>query len=577
LWIFLVSSNDVSHLHTLTRHKTGQSDTNPIRSRTADDNIRRCQGLYVFADIKRAVTDPTLHRTISLYAERFPSTLVIVLTKIDQGVDAGLLEIMREEGQDMTEHDRLGGEMARLKSDVSKANKKLNKAGEKSAEERMRLLEQIDSTGKELTEVENKQFGELVMARNRSTMKGLKQDKQQYFQGDGVLRVAHVSPEHYEVHTSSARRRCPLMDVALTGIPQLRDIALMMAGPPLWKAETEYLESQVSVFIHGLRLWSAGCVVQDRSQLLSIVESLLYDEANPPLDGLTAHRETIIEKKLLRTLRSRRNEARESALKQLKELEGWNPRSFVSFYRHYGQHTTDGMGAISWNEMFLQGQTHDTLDPCWHEMVPALNETFSAAMQEVIVAIEITKKKLLLSPASVSLDKTVIEGLFKGVLSGIQVDYEKIIDSCKQSTMSIKMNATKDRSRSYFTLAMKPGYEAGQVDKGAGVTRRCKVYLRKHLSLPLDSPLEPFAIHHRELAKALKEDSQKHTSDLQASVQTRTSEIYRQFEAITEQKPETPTEASARKAIKPFLKRALRDIEHMERVLQQIRHKFPDS
>jgi ribosomal protein L5 len=66
-----------------------------------------------------------------------------------------------------------------------------------------------------------------------------------------------------------------------------------------------------------------------------------------------------------------------------------------------------------------------------------------------------------------------------------------------------------------------------------------------------------------------------HTKDLQTCVSTRSSEIYRQFELITEQKPETPAEASARKAIKPFLVRALRDIGRIETVLEQIRLKYP--
>lgn len=105
--------------------------------------------------------------------------------------------------------------------------------GRKSAEDRMRLYDRMRDIGKELTDTENKQFGELVSARNRHTTTGLVQDKQQDFEPGGVLRVIHISPEHYKVHTSSARRRCPLMDVTLTGIPELRDIALMMAGPPL--------------------------------------------------------------------------------------------------------------------------------------------------------------------------------------------------------------------------------------------------------------------------------------------------------------------------------------------------------
>jgi len=553
----------------------GQSDTNLIRSRTADDHIRRCQGLYVFADIKRAVTDPSLHRTVSLYAERFPSTLVIVITKIDQGANTSLLEKMQEEEEDMTEYDRLSGELSRLKIEMKKASKKASMPGRKSAEDRVRLYDRIQDIGKELTDTENNQFGELVRARNRHTTKGLMQDKQRYFEPGGVLRVVHISPEHYEVHTSSARRRCPLMDVTLTGIPELRDIALMMAGPPLWKAQTEYLESQVSVFIHGLRLWSAGCAVQDRSQLLSIVAELFGNEADSPLEGLTAHRDTIIERKLLRALRTSRKEAHEAALVQLNGLDKWKARSYVSFYRHFGQHTTESKGTISWNAMFLQSQTHDKLDPCWHEMVPALQETFCEAMKHVSASIEKTKKKLMVSPASISLDKTVIEGLFKGVSNGLQSDYDRVIENCKQSTLGIKMDATKDRNNSFFTIAMKPAYEVGQNDKGEGVTRRCKQHLRKHLSLPLHDPREPFAVHHGALAQALKDDSRKHTNDLQTCVRTRSSEIYRQFELITEQKPETPAEASARKAVKPFLVRALRDIGRIEAVLEQIRSKYP--
>lgn len=208
-------------------------------------------------------------------------------------------------------------------------------------------------------------------------------------------------------------------------------------------------------------------------------------------------------------------------------------------------------------------------------MVPALLETFCEAMKQVSSSIENTKKKLMVSPASISLDKTVIEGLFKGVSKGLQSDYDRVIESYKQSTLSIKMDATKDRNNSFFTIAMKPAYEIGQNDRGDGVTKRCKQHLRKHLSLPLHDPREPFAVHHGALVKALKDDSRKHTKDLQTYVHTRFSEIYRQFGLITEQKPETPAGASARKAVKPFLVRALREVGRIEAVLEQIRLKYP--
>jgi hypothetical protein len=555
---------------------TGKSDTNPIRNRTADEYIRKCQGLCVFADISRAVNDPSLHRTISLYAERFPSTFVIALTKIDLGVNDGLLQSMRREREDMSEYDRLTGELSRLNSELHEENQKVTRPGRKSAKYRLSMYERIEDLGKEITETENKQFGELVSARNRHTTKLLVQDKQKYFKRGGTLQVVHVSPEHYEVHTSpSARRRCPLMDVTLTGIPGLRDVGLMMAAQPLWKAQTEYLESKVFVFIHGLRLWSAGCAVQDQTQLLSIVADLSFKEADSPLDKLVTQRESIMETKFLQPLRTFREDARDGALSQLAQLEKWNTRSWISFYRHSGQHTTGKKAATSWNETFMQCQTLEMLDPCWHEMVSALQDTFSEAKNQVFASVEETKKKLMKSPASVSLDRTDIEGLFKGALAGLQSDYDMIVENFKQSTLDIKMDATKDRIDSFFTVAMEPAYEKGRLDHGTGVTQRCKQNLRDHLSLDLTNPREPFAVHHQKLAKALKENSSNHVQALQTCVQARCSQLYSKFGQITQQKPETPAEASARQVTKPFLDRALLDIEKIKTVLDQVRQKYP--
>jgi len=87
-----------------------------------------------------------------------------------------------------------------------------------------------------------------------------------------------------------------------------------------------------------------------------------------------------------------------------------------------------------------------------------VQESFCEAKTQVFALIEQTKKKLMLSPVSVSLDKTIIEGLFKGVLNGLQSDYDTIVENCKQSTLGIKMDATKNRIDSFFTVAMQPAY-----------------------------------------------------------------------------------------------------------------------
>lgn len=558
----------------LTQAAIGQSDTNPIRARTAEENIQNSQGLWIFADIKRAITDPALHRSISLYAERFPDTIAVVLTKTDLGIDDGLLQDMRAQGEDMTEYDRLTEEIPLLRSELNRVSKKMFKAGRKSAQEIMGLSQQLRDLGKEETDAMNKQFGELVMARNNYTKRRLQEDKQQYFPKGKKLRVFTISPEHYEVHTASKRRRVPLMDVTVTGLPELREHALMMAGPPLWKAQTEYLESQVSVFVHGLKLWSTGCAVEDRTQLLSIVEGM-KSAADTGFDGVGARRDTIMEKDLFRPLRAYREKARANALLELKRLDKWNARSWISFYRHFGRHTTDSMGAVSWNEMFLQSQTQDMLDPRWHEMLPALQATFAGARDQVVATIDKTKKTLMLSPATVSLDKAIIEGLFKGILSGVQSDYDRITELSRQGTLAIKLDATKDRGQSFFTQAMDPGYKVGQEDTGHGVSKRCRAHLRSHLSLSPSDEKEPFAIHHQKLSTALKEDSRKHTKHLQNSISARTTEVYRQFETITEQKPETPAEVATRKAVHPFLKKALEDIAQIQRLLDDIRRKYP--
>jgi len=81
----------------------GITDTNTVRVQTTRESIGKCHGLWYVLDITRAITDPGLERTVSVYADRFSGTLAVVVTKSDQYFNDRLAADMRNKGQSIVD------------------------------------------------------------------------------------------------------------------------------------------------------------------------------------------------------------------------------------------------------------------------------------------------------------------------------------------------------------------------------------------------------------------------------------------------------------------------------------------
>jgi hypothetical protein len=204
------------------------------------------------ADVARICDDPILEETLSNYAERFRGTFAIIATKIDNGLTLALANDMQLKGQNVRDYFEAKENIEHYTA-RSKEIKKLTKTA--TGAEKADLRDEKDNLEELLKVEETKRIDCLVHARNIVIATRLRHDKQRHLLDGAVLPIHFVSNTQYDMHVEREDEQnstSKFGDIRDTGIPGLRQYALILAAPGVWDAYNHHLMFKVRVLFSGV-------------------------------------------------------------------------------------------------------------------------------------------------------------------------------------------------------------------------------------------------------------------------------------------------------------------------------------
>jgi hypothetical protein len=506
---------------------------------------------------------------MSNYCERFRGKFAIVVTKIDHGLTLALAENMQTKGQSVLDYyeakvniDQYQARLKEIKNSIKTA----------TAAKKSDLREEREELEELLGIEETKRVDCLVDARNTSIETRLRRDKQHHLPEGAVLPIHFVSNPQYDLHVEREDEQSSTFkfgNIKDTGIPGLREYALILAAPSVWEAYNHHLMFKVRVLFGGVYGWAQDTPMKRQAGLMDAVNSIC--------NYWTAYENAAIHKMadevdagIIRTLRLASAKSYQCVWKFYQKItESWSPVSFLAFFRKNGKYCTPAVGTESWNEQFIEGQTRDALNPAWSEQLPQPEVYFDEAISKLTTCIEELPDTLNRMPGSVPLPISAFKSVLEAQSYGIQAAHRKHKQNYTQSLANIKLDATLDQYTGHFTQAMKPCYNDGKDDKGKGVCARQSARLHNHFS-----ENDPVGEATDRLSEALKDNVNKHARALRCDLDRIFDDISDKFELILKREAETSRERFARREIYNFLMGAMPGINRMDSELNTIRQRY---
>lgn len=545
----------------------GLTDTHKVRVKASHKYIAKCNAMWYVAGVERVTTDPNLEKTISIYAERFPNTLAIIVTKIDRGIDDALAREMKKKKVDMSVYDFLCNQLRDLAKGLKKDQTRLNKLMASGSRDYFALAKKVEEDNAKSRQMVLERTAILVQARGDFISRRLREDKQKYLPEGLELPVYCVSNSQYFAHKLVDDADEIIMETATTGIPELRAYALELAAPSIWEETKAYLTFSVAGFLHGANAWAEAEHKQRRTGLLQCVNTAQKDW-NFLIDPVPQQVHRLLENDFIQTIRAGHNKSQEGALRALQAIESWNSGSFLAFFRKHGKHYTRTIGKECWNQMFLQTQTDSFLLPAWERVMPQLQDIIRTAVKQVSKSIQDLPERLERNPGSAPLPVGTFQDMLRPHIVGIDAALHRRSRQYEHDLSNIKLDATIDQPSSYFTHAMTPVYEENKRNGGPGSAARWKHALREHLSLL--EPKSPFSKATNELAKALTSVARVYVSGVRADIQGILDDITQQMTSIMACGVETEEEAGSRKALLGVLRDTMPEIKRIEREVKRL-------
>ncbi|KAM0714021.1 hypothetical protein Q7P37_010985 [Cladosporium fusiforme] len=398
-------------------------------------------------------------------------------------------------------------------------------------------------------------------------LRGYQGDMTQYDEAAAQMRNCQEDFDKLE-----RRSHVPRLSVSATGIPALRERALLLAGPSNWACRRNFVRDFHATF-RGCYMLVTGCQPEDQDDLLILTQGLR--SAVSSLFVAISDKQNELIDRFLRLVCDFLPEARRKALGVVGKLDEWNGMSYLAFYYKNGNYRTQARGPVSWNELLLQALTDDCFDPAWYPILRELLQLLQVPMTRATEELDRVKATLLHSPTTVSLDRAAIARTLEAHKKSVRDDHRMIEKAFVEQMKDIKFKATKDRSDSFFTIAMQPAYDVGKSDGQKGVLKRQRANLRDHVNLSKDDEDEPFGVYFGLFSSRLKDANQKALDAMKTALENRFSLIAEHFEFMTEQKSETKSELAAREALKPVLEEASKEVESIVNVLENIEAAYP--
>jgi hypothetical protein len=548
----------------------GITDTNKLRVDTTHDYIRKCQALWYVADVARICDDPILEETMSNYSERFRGKFAIIATKIDCGLTLALAKDMQNKGQSVRDYFEAKEAIDYYQTRLREVKNLIKTA---TGAVKSRLRDERDELEEDLKAEETKRTDCLVDARNTVIASRLKQDKEKHLARGEILPIHFVSNPQYDMHVEREEEQSSTFkfgNIRDTGIPGLREYALVLAAPSVWEAYAEHLMFKVRVLFNGVHGWAQETpVIKRHAGLMEVVNSIS--------NHWTTYENAIIFKMaedfktgIIHRLRVANPDSYKGVWNHFETItSSWSAGSFLAFFRKDGKHTTPAIGTDSWNEQFIDCQTRDVLNPAWSEQLPQPDLYFDGPISKLTTCIEEIPRTLKRMPGAVPLPISTFTSVLDAQIYGIEVAHRKHKQDYIQSLANIKLDATLDQYTGHFTQAMQSCYDDGKDDKGKGVCSRHTSRLHHHFSKN-----DPIGEATDRLFEALKDNVNKHARALRCDLDKIFVDITRQFELILKREAETSREKLARREIFNFLVGAMPGINRMEGELATIRQRY---
>lgn len=544
------------------------SDTNKIRVNATLEHIRKCQALWYVVTVIRPCTDPDLDHAISCYAERFPGTFTVIVTKIDQDVTDGLAYHLRDvQYQSIGDFDDCKRKITRDEGRLKNIRSKLKKPDYTPAQKNG-LRKTAERLEVDIAEQKAKKFECVVDARNAHIMSMLKRDKAQYLPEGVELPVLFVSNQNYAVHKGVAEQLGPLLDINSTGGPGLRSYALSFAAETVWLNQNDLLRHKIKVLFNGVYGWAQNSSMKHNRGLPEVVKTtqtlwgaISEKSADRGVQSFASN--------IAGQLRMQYASSFNAVQRYLSIIKNdWNALSFLAFFRKGGKHQTRAVRQQSWNEKFIEWQISNVLDPAW-ALLPAPQDLFDEGFEKLIKALEDIPDQLDSLPESVPVSVASFKNTLDGRIGSLRANHDRIKSDYQEAYGNIKLDACYDQNTGFFSQAMKPCYRAGKDDKGEGVCTRLKNSLTTYLTN--DDPLGKAT---DKLEIALKDEARAHLQALHVEVVQSLKGADQEFMRILKGGSETLELRAARSEIRKALSNEMPNIERIERDLEEVERKY---
>ena len=345
----------------------GISDTNQVRVKATYEHIDRCNEIWVVGRTSRILTDPLVDSLLQRYGMAHEGRVAVVATKSDENASGReLVKYLRMKGYDVDGYDELSGKMNNITNEV----KREKKVKQKNANAKLQLHRRIKKKLKAYDHLERQRHQLVVATRSRYIKETLQGDKRQHLPNGASLNVFCASNFHYAARKNACDIPKPLLEVTMTGIPEIRKFALTLAAPKLLQAVEDFTKHEFSIFFQGLDMWASREVVDGRARLLGIVQvpgAVIKDIIIQ--FGVLVMR--AVDAKLMHPLHHQQQSFVSRALAYLERLKTWPHPTLGAFIRRYGNHETAKMPKQSWNRNFMQG-SNEVIATVWPDFIQEL-------------------------------------------------------------------------------------------------------------------------------------------------------------------------------------------------------------
>lgn len=211
---------------------------------------------------------------MSEWAELFPNTLAVVVTKTDGGIDDALAKKMRTAKEDVERYFTLGKRLKIFEAMVKDKRARSIRLRKSGSAEFFALTAEVEELQTDIDRIISERLSTLMDARSRYITRRLREDKQKYLPQGVELPVFCVSNSQYFANKQVDGADVKLINPTATGIPALRAYALELAAPAIWQEIKTHLIFRVAGFFHGAYCWAKADHKEHRDVLMKRIKAV---------------------------------------------------------------------------------------------------------------------------------------------------------------------------------------------------------------------------------------------------------------------------------------------------------------